>query len=291
MLLEMAVADAYAIPFEFVDHTADRPWDLTQYWQHPKYSGLRPGQYTDDTQRAIANILVMLSGRYLDARAYVESYLSTFKRDPRDGYSRRYQQFLESVNTPDDFLKEINRTADSNGSLMGVAPVGYLKNIQDVKLAATIQAITTHHPDTAIHAQVVALAAHYMIHHSGTRNGLRQFLILQPDWSNKEEQYYRWIDHVDSWDRGLGTTMKASSISSYMLYAIEKFDKLSDIIKDAIQRGGDTDSAAATTVAIASCCPEIENDLPEILIDGLEDGSFGRQFLIDLDKKLVEVFS
>ena len=96
MIYEMAVADAYAIAFEFVPDTPDRPNDLKTFHQHPKYIELAPGQYTDDTQRSIGNANVLLSGEWWNMMAYANEYVSQFKLDPREGYSRGFQKLLNS---------------------------------------------------------------------------------------------------------------------------------------------------------------------------------------------------
>lgn len=290
MLVEMAVADAYAIPFEFVDHTPDRENDLSQFYQHPTYAELNPGQFTDDTQRALGNIQVLM-GDYADkfsAWQYAAKYLDVYKYDPREGYSRRYQAFLDSQESALGFGRHVKRQAVSNGSLMGVAPLGFIGNINELKLAATVQAITTHHPNTAIYAQIVALAAHYFIHDVGPRVGVRNFVLMTADWQDNSDDQYRFrylIDNVGS----KKTTIKAASIAAYVIYALDTFDTLSEIMLDAVQRGGDTDSAAASAVAVASCCPYIENDIPQHLIDGLEpNGEFKADRLREIEQRLRE---
>jgi ADP-ribosyl-[dinitrogen reductase] hydrolase len=289
MLVEMAVADAYAIPFEFTPHTEDRPNDLSRYYQHPSYAELSPGQYTDDTQRAIANAKVMLTWHpddLFDPWAYAKSYLDTYKADPREGYSRRFQEFLKSVDTPLGFLRGVKRTAVSNGSLMGVAPLGFITDLQDLKYAALIQATTTHHQDTVIHAQLVAMAVYYFLQGGQTKN-LRSWLMNNADWKDHTDDAYRWSYLVDLHGKGGKTTIKASSISSYMVYALENNFTLQEIMLNSVERGGDTDSAAATSVAVASVCPEIKNDIPQYLIDALEPGSqFGAGYLTDLERQL-----
>ena len=75
MLIEIAIGDAYGIGFEFVKNTPDRPNDLSQFYQHPKYSNLIPGQYTDDTQRALANMRVVCSNDVLHPLSYANAYV------------------------------------------------------------------------------------------------------------------------------------------------------------------------------------------------------------------------
>lgn len=253
MLPHMAVADAYGIGFEFVDR---KDWpganDLTQFHQHPTYVELKPGQYTDDTQRAIANARVVLAGNHLDVRAYAEAYTTVYSEDPREGYSRRYQEYLKTHPDSREFLLDINRSAQSNGSLMGVAPLGFIKDIREVKLAAMIQALSTHAPSTAIHAQIVALSAHYFIHDLGNKVDLIEFLKANADLEGD------WDYMVDKTSK---TTIRAKSVVNTLLTGLMTQTSLTGMMQWAVELEGDTDSAAATLVAVAACCDEYENDL------------------------------
>jgi ADP-ribosylglycohydrolase len=283
MLYEMAIADAYAIPFEFVKHTGDRPNDLRTYHRHPKYHELITGQYTDDTQRSLANADVILGRDPYSPFSYAQSYVETFKSDPREGYSRGYQSFIKSVNSADEFLSKIRSDRESNGAVMGAAVLGFLPEAWQVKLAAKVQTITTHHPSAAVHAQVVALAAHWLLK-GANKADLHQIVMLQADWNNDKDEYHRWKSMLDD---KLGTSMKASSISAYAISACMRHDRMSDIIREAVDRGGDTDSAAATAIAIASCTDQIEKDLPQELVDGIENGLYGRDYLKQVDAQLM----
>jgi hypothetical protein len=50
---------------------------------------------------------------------------------------------------------------------------------------------------------------------------------------------------------------------------------------------GDVDAVAAIALAAASCCPDYAHDLPAALVGGLENGPYGRDYIIDLDRKLL----
>ena len=296
MLVEMAIADAYAIAWEFTDKQT-APNDLSGFHQHPTYAELKPGQYTDDTQRAIANILAITRcdrprHDIFNPRTYAEAYIKAYRQDPREGYSRGYQKFLALQTDPNDFILDISRRKASNGSLMGVAPLGLLPNMEMVKLASMVQAITTHHPNSAIHAQLVAQSVHYFHAGLGEKDCLQGWLMNNADWEDNTDEAYRWAYLVDSFDKGKKTSIKASSISAYMVYALTAFNSLTEIMIDAVARGGDTDSAAATTVAVASMCPDITNDIPEHLYKGLDEANpdFGLEFLSDLEGRLRTVF-
>lgn len=297
MLLEMAVADAYAIAWEFTDKQT-APNDLSGFHQHPTYAELKPGQYTDDTQRAIGNILALTKPdqpiyEIFNPRTYAEAYIKAYQQDPREGYSRGYQKFLSAQSNPDDFIMDISRSKASNGAVMGVAPLGFLKELEMVKLASMIQAISTHHPNSAIHAQLIAMSTYYFHKGLGEKDCLQGWLMNNGDWEDNTDEAYRWAYLVESFDKGKKTTIKASSISAYMVYALTAFDSLTEIMIDAVARGGDTDSAAATSVAVASMCPDINNDIPEHLIAGLDAANpgFGVEYLVDLENNLRNVMA
>jgi ADP-ribosylglycohydrolase len=68
--------------------------------------------------------------------------------------------------------------------------------------------------------------------------------------------------------------------------AVQEHDSLSEILKASIAFTGDVDTVATIALGSASCSPEISDDLPPCLIDGLENGEFGRNYLATLDYRL-----
>ena len=83
MLLELAIGDAYGIPFEFVSAAEFPRNDLSGYHRHPRYP-IAPGGYSDDTQMSIAVAEAVLSGEPFTKRLFAEHFVATFQRDPRD---------------------------------------------------------------------------------------------------------------------------------------------------------------------------------------------------------------
>ena len=63
--------------------------------------------------------------------------------------------------------------------------------------------------------------------------------------------------------------------------------RMSTLLKDCIDFSGDVDTVATIALAAGSCSAEIEQDLPEVLTAGLENGTYGRDYLIGLDKQLM----
>jgi ADP-ribosyl-[dinitrogen reductase] hydrolase len=304
MLLNMAVADAYAIPFEFIDKSEyPGPNDLKTYHKHPKYHELKLGQYTDDTQRSIANWEVMVMGDWTDTRAFAQKYVDVFARDPREGYSRGYQKLLRDIllsakareenGYPDheagmEFLRICKRSKNSNGAVMGAAVLGLMSNPEHVKIAAMVQACTTHLPHTAIHAQIVALAAHYTAFDIGPKDEIQTWVMqtIEDGAFRSQEELTNWYAECEN--SVSRTRIAASSISAFVIGAIRRHTTMSGILREAVDRGGDTDSAAAAAIAVASHCAEIEDDLPVELFDGLERGQWGFDFLKELDNDIAE---
>ena len=62
---------------------------------------------------------------------------------------------------------------------------------------------------------------------------------------------------------------------------------MSLLLKDCIAFSGDVDTVATIALAAASCCAEIKQDIPKSLIEGLENGPFGKDFIIELDARLL----
>jgi ADP-ribosylglycohydrolase len=76
------------------------------------------------------------------------------------------------------------------------------------------------------------------------------------------------------------------------LHAVEQHDNLADILKASVQYGGDTDTVGAIAMAMGSVSEEVEQNLPQNLIDGLENKprQYGRDYLVYVDKLLLEAY-
>lgn len=290
MLYEMAIADAYAIAFEFVPDSADRPNDLSGYHRHPTYTDVVPGRYTDDTQRGIANAEMVMESflrpsdnRLFSPVAYVAQYQSVFARDPRPGYSRRFEAFLkENLETdPTEMMLKLERRP-TNGAVMGSAVLGFLSEPSQVMMAAAAQAISTHSYETIPYAQIVAMSAHFVINDLGPLSDLTPWLYRHLSDSGEQVKEFLSRDH----EKPETVTMQASSAVELMLYALPRYNSLSALTQLAVEVGGDTDSAAAIMVAVASESRHYVDDFPTPLRDGLGNDYFGNYYLKQLDRDL-----
>ena len=280
MLREMAVADAYAIAFEFVKAPA-HPNDLKGYYQHPRYP-LKPSWYTDDTQRAIANARCVISDKLLPSD-WITSLQQTYRESPRPGYSERFQEFLEANLDvePKIWRARITR-AHSNGGIMGIMPLAFLpyRKIEQ----AVLQAVTiTHHEQTARWGLILVLAGHYMLSRVGHIDEVDEYLRdTIPFYATEvRPQHLRPCGPVEMTARD--TALKALGL-------VMNHRRYTDIIRAGVALGGDTDSVCALAIALASCSHAHEDDLPAHLLNKLEDGDIQRQLLlIDTDHELMKL--
>ncbi|NVJ10776.1 ADP-ribosylglycohydrolase family protein [Myxococcus sp. AM001] len=138
MLLELAVGDAYGAGFEYVSaERVLRDNDLSRYVEHPRPL-LAPGSYTDDTQMSLAVAEAMLSGEPWTPQLLARYFVATFRRDPRKGYSRRFQVLLEQVETGEEFLDRINPSSDRSGAAMRAPPLGVLPSSGQVIVSVQV---------------------------------------------------------------------------------------------------------------------------------------------------------
>jgi ADP-ribosylglycohydrolase len=275
MLLELAIGDAYGAGFEYVNPSVvSSKNDLTGYVQHPTHS-TRPGCYTDDTQMSIAVAEAILSDEPWTERLLAGRFVGAFKRDPREGYASSFYYFLHRTRDGDDFLQNIRPDSDKSGAAMRAAPVGVCASVPEVIQKCSVQAAITHNTPDGIKAAVaVALTAHYFLYRLGKKADLGQFLEkrVEGEWSRP------WEGKVG----GKGWMSVRAALT-----ALAGNSRMSDLLKDCVAFTGDVDTVASIALGIGSCCEEIEQDLPADLINGLENGPYGRDYLIDLDQKLL----
>jgi ADP-ribosylglycohydrolase len=160
---------------------------------------------------------------------------------------------------------------------MRAAPIGCLEILKEVIECSNLQASVTHNSVEGKESSlVVALMSHYFIYNCGPLKDIDEWLsgfdlittpILEP------------------WD---GSKVEALAIPCVRAARTAIFNNktLSGILKECVSYAGDTDTVACIALSIAANCKEIVNDLPECLYSGLENMSYGRDYLIDLDNKL-----
>jgi ADP-ribosylglycohydrolase len=275
VLVEIAIGDAYGAGFENAPERVIRDHNtLAGYISQPRHR-IAAGSYTDDTQMTIAVAEAIVSGERWTPALLARHFIQAFKRDPRKGYAWGFYDFLQQVDDEDDFLRRIRPNSDKSGAAMRSCPIGVFPSTGTVIERARLQAQITHNTPTGTDAAiVVALMTHYWLYEVGPKAELNKFIASQVPgpWEG------RWCGRVGS--RGIDSVHAA-------LTAIMSNGRLSAILRSCIDYGGDTDTVAAIALGAASCYEEVEQDVPQQLYDNLENGAYGRDFLIGLNSALM----
>ena len=144
MMLELAVGDAYGAGFEFVDAEIVKAHNnLRGYRKHQKYD-IGNGRYTDDTQMSIAIAEYFLEGKEWQPEKIADKFVEVFKRDVRQGYSRRMFEALSASSSGRELLSRLRRDSEQSGAAMRAAPVGHLPSVDEVIMISETQAKATH---------------------------------------------------------------------------------------------------------------------------------------------------
>lgn len=280
MLYFMAIGDAYGAGFEYAkpDFVAANN-DLSRYSKHPKHN-LVPGVYTDDTQMSIANAEALCQhGRALTRQILADAYVACFKRDQREGYAGRFYDFLCATKDGTELLANINPASDKSGAAMRALPFGVFSDIDTVKQLTTLQAKITHDTTDGINAAIAAaLMSHYFLYELGPKADLGTFLA----------------SHVDGpWDKTWSGSVGAQGWMSVQaaITAVTAGNGMADILKRSIAFTGDVDTVAALALGSVAASSEVSKDLPQVLIDGLEKGTYGSDFLKSLDTDLRQLMT
>ncbi|MGW5382394.1 ADP-ribosylglycohydrolase family protein [Nocardia sp. NPDC003963] len=275
MLVESAVGDAYGAGFEYADaRFVAQHNTLNGYVQHPRHAGIRPGAYTDDTQMSLAVAELLVSGAPWTPLNLADRFVSCFRRDPREGYAGRFYDFLLSVGDGAEFLHRIRPDSDKSGAAMRAAPVGLLPTVDDVLHHAAVQAAVTHDTPAGIaSAQAAALAVYYCRRDLGPLADIGSWLDrrVPGGWARP-------------WRGKVGSKGRMSVAAA--LTALSGATSTSGLLRACVAFTGDVDTVATIALAAASCSPRIEQDLPRPLLDTLENGPYGRDYLAGLDARL-----
>lgn len=274
MILHAAIGDAYGSGFEFqsLEFIAQNN-DLLEYRPHGHFTEIHR-RYTDDTQMALALAELLLENdEHWTAEMVADKFVSVFHRDKRRGYSKRVYNALDASKNGNNFLQIIDNQSNGNGSAMRAYTLGYLKDIEKLLQFAEIQAQTSHHTtEGIIAAQRIALTVHYYFYDV---KGISLFDFVEK--YAPSEQIFEVVSPIDM--HGFPTT-------NAVLKIVSEANNMAECLQKTVAFGGDTDTTAALCMAILSVKKGVENNLPTFLFDELENGEYGRDYLIEIDKKL-----
>jgi ADP-ribosylglycohydrolase len=276
----MAIADAYAMKYEFVEHDPDITYHDLFYGPHPWFNDYKAAHYSDDTQMSIANAELLLTGKtsFKDDE-FIETWLAAFKRDPRVGYSRYMYQVMNEAQNAADFRVRINGKGDTSGGMMRAGVFGLLADIRAVKKLAVQQAKITHDTPAGRNAALAAALGVHFLHHGGSKSDVWNFI--------DHHLPKNWMKNGYKDDAG-----NALNIMQSLLNVVHNSRTMSHLLVYTANCGRvtDTDTICATAALMASRDVGFRNDLPHILYATLENGAYGMDYLQALDKRLMAAF-
>jgi ADP-ribosylglycohydrolase len=274
-MTELAIGDAYGGGFEYAPAAfVARHNTVEGYLQHPTHTGIAPGNYTDDTQMTLAVAELLADGGEWTPLALADRFVEVFHRDPRVGYAGGFHAFLQSVTSGREFLARIRPDSDKSGAAMRVAPVGLLPSVDEVRHHAALQARVTHDTPAGIaSAEAAALAVHYCHHNLGPLNEVATWISAQlgADWTKP------WQGKVGS---------KGAMSVRAALTALTNATTMRGLLRTCVAYTGDVDTVATIALAAAARSSEVADDLPEPLYRDLENGTYGHDYLQDLNRRL-----
>jgi poly(ADP-ribose) glycohydrolase ARH3 len=286
-LLGTFTGDALGMPYEGLP--GDRipnPVEMVQ-------ARLGRGTYTDDTQIMIALAESLIARRHVDeqhlARAFQDAY------DPDRGYGGGTRRVLELWATGTPVTAAAAQIFDGNGSrgngaAMRIAPVAvcFAHDSDRLSTEAARSARLTHaHPvgidaavvqataiGAALRDEPILAAAQVAARTAEMTDGLKTVteLLAQPQQPHE----------INS---RLGSSSDARESVCAALHAAIAHPNFEQAVTFAVRIGGDTDTIAAMTGAIAGA-RHGAHTIPARWLDALEDGARGRRHVETLAARL-----
>lgn len=290
----IAIGDAYCLATEYVkspehDFLIKKALKFKKYLKHPSH-GTTPGGYSDDTQMSIGCTEVLLGDDWSEL-GFANGWVKAFKRDPINGYSRKFQKFLEDISSGEEFLEKIIRESNKNGGAMRSIPFGVLSTPEQVIKIAHRQAAITHNlPGGIFGSLAIALMAHYIWYDLGhiNREEMGFFLRehLKPLISSRQDFAHAfakpWEGRVKGPEVGFVTAIAVFEV-------LNTTTSLMSALRQVIEWGGDTDSVAALVLGLG--CSFMRENLPDFMHYAVAPNTkYDSNFLIDLGEKLEHKF-
>jgi poly(ADP-ribose) glycohydrolase ARH3 len=249
--------------------------------------------YTDDTQMAIAVAESIADHGEIIQECLCESFCANYT--PSRGYGRGARAVLDAMQDGGNYQSVASKYfpggSFGNGAAMRVAPVGlyFRHDPQMVIDQSRLSALPTHiHPLGIEGAQLLALAvAHASNLEQFNRDAFFADLLKRcrsPEYRNKLESAAKTRMPCDLRSLGNGIEALESVPTAIASFALTP-NSYEETIGNVIFLGGDTDTLAAMAGSISGAFLGIDQ-IPEELVNSLEDSPKGQSYLIELANRL-----
>lgn len=219
--------------------------------------------FTDDTVLTLAIAKALLETKDLKGEFYYETlktnaihYVKTIGREyPDAGYGLRFADWLYSEN-PQPY------NSFGNGAAMRVSAVAWFaSSLDEVKrMSKTVTAITHDHPEGIKGAEATAVAI-YMAKEGATKKKIRNTI---------EKDYYALDFTIDGIRDSYTFNETCQDTVPQAIEAFLESDGFEDAIRTAVSVGGDSDTLAAITGAIAEAYYGVPKSLEDTALSYLD---------------------
>ncbi len=287
-LVAVAIGDAYALPFEYRKGDYEN-WahlnDGAHYERHTVHAATVPlGACSDDTQLSVAVAETMLMPHFGnsgvdDNYAYCKAFERAYRRNPKAGYSKAmaaaFERAIAEGRTIGAICEELGK-GEKSGAAMRTTSLGLIEDLNYVFRQTELQGQITHARKALLAADAAGAATHYMYYRLGPRQNLGQ-------WMNQNVGDHDWNT---PWQGPVGSPGMESTHAA--ITAVMAATSLRDLLVRCVAFTGDVDTVAAIAMGAAWGYPDLPNDLPDALWEGLEvSNPVMKTLLIETDAKLM----
>lgn len=305
MILGVMIGDSYGSAYEF--RFKDRrqlkeELDFTKYNANPREDfNDTPGMYTDDTQMTLGVIDALIDEKKFSKTNLAEHFIQAYRRDPINGYARGFQAFIEQVQTGEEFIQTIKPHSERNGAAMRSIPIGILPEENKVIEYAKINASITHNtPKGHASSVAVALLAHYFLYDKDKETDMFTYINTPIQAIDKESaNHFLAVKNMNEFNSVLmfreknkdkGIPCDGMRTVGGVLHVLKNYEQPSDVLREAVLLGGDTDSTASIALGL-NMIKHTKEELPPFLFKDLTNHLYGRDYIISLGEKLNNKFN
>jgi len=277
-LTGLAVGDSLGMPFETHHFTSEAllAWDGTfqSGATNTIQPNLRPGQWTDDTKMALALANSLISSETYDPIGATQHYIEWYDSNDHRGMGKATKEALERIIQGHHWMNS-GVKSQGNGTAMRVAPLGlfYHHSPEAAAAAARIDARITHNSQLSIEGSVIVAVAVAILASGAPKvvdsaDGDHDLIRRVLYYSETCALWDRLVDvrecveelPADPTDRlkasmktllemGTGAHVLQTVPAAFLCFlATSSFAEAVDL---AVRVGGDTDTTAAITGALA----------------------------------------
>ncbi len=303
-LLGTFVGDALGMPFEgLLASMIARRWPADRPMMADR---LGRGTYTDDTEMMIGVAESLVESGGLDVDDMADRLAANL--DPQRGYGPGALRTLEAIRGGMPWEQAANLVfpdgSYGNGAAMRIAPVGALFNDSPDALRDAAEAcarITHTHPLGIDGAVLQAAAVGTAVRWDPSKAFLPAAFLdtVHAVAGSLSQVYLTKLDDIDALLRSrpdedqivarLGNDVTAhGSVPTAVYSFLAHADSFEQAVVGAVSLGGDTDTIGAMTGSIAGAFHGVDS-IPRAWFDALENGPKGRDYVIDLGRRLAEL--